>query len=104
MINIMSPSVAGSHPAFHMFLQVLLHWTVAAIYFSPTSGKLYTSPDQLPKTTYDYIVIGGEHRMLYAYFVVRWSYLIAGAAGAVVSARLSENPNISVLVVEAGIS
>jgi len=50
-----------------MFIQALLHWAIVAIYISPTFAKLYTSPDQLTKTTYDYIVIGGEHSMVRLY-------------------------------------
>ena len=55
-----SPVARQSYPILIMFLQALLYWTTAAIYFSPACGKLYSSPDQLTKTTYDYIVIGGE--------------------------------------------
>jgi len=84
-----------------MFVQALLHWATAAIYFSPAYGKLYTSPD-LTKSVYDYIVIGGENPTFE--MATESSYLIAGAAGSVVSAHLSEDPDISVLVVEAGIS
>ncbi|KAF9458880.1 aryl-alcohol-oxidase from pleurotus Eryingii [Collybia nuda] len=63
-----------------------LPWVAASIFILPSLGKLYNNPSQLIKTNYDYIVIGG------------------GAAGAVVAARLSENSDISVLLVEAGIS
>ncbi|KAF9458890.1 aryl-alcohol-oxidase from pleurotus Eryingii [Collybia nuda] len=64
----------------------LLPWVLASFYFLPSFGKLYQNPSELVKTTYDYIVVG------------------AGAGGAVVAARLSEDPRISVLLVEAGIS
>ena len=60
--------VRQSHPV-NMFLQALLHWAIAAIYFSPAYGKLYTSPDKLTKTVYDYIVIGGENPMFETCFV-----------------------------------
>jgi choline dehydrogenase-like flavoprotein len=43
-----------------------------------------SSPDGIDGTTYDYIVIGG------------------GTAGLTVAARLSEDPAVSVLVVETG--
>jgi choline dehydrogenase len=42
------------------------------------------SPEEFTKTSYDYVVIGG------------------GTAGLVVAARLSENPDITVAVLEAG--
>ncbi|OBZ73918.1 Pyranose dehydrogenase 1, partial [Grifola frondosa] len=49
-------------------------------------GKLYTDPHQLPKTQYDFVIIG------------------AGTAGNVIATRLTENSAFTVLVVEAGIS
>lgn len=42
------------------------------------------SPEDFTKSSYDYVVIGG------------------GTAGLVVAARLSENPDVSVAVLEAG--
>ncbi|KAK0494793.1 aryl-alcohol-oxidase from pleurotus Eryingii [Armillaria luteobubalina] len=48
------------------------------------SAKIFSSPAELVQTEYDFIVIG------------------AGTAGSVLSARLSENPNVKILVVEAG--
>ncbi|PFH47149.1 GMC oxidoreductase [Amanita thiersii Skay4041] len=57
-----------------------------ASHFEQTGAKLLTSPEQLAKRQYDFIIIG------------------AGTAGNVLANRLTANPNIAVLVVEAGIS
>jgi hypothetical protein len=47
-------------------------------------GGIYDKPSQLPTRNFDYIVVGG------------------GTAGNVIAERLSEDPKVSVLVLEAG--
>ncbi|KAJ7467812.1 pyranose dehydrogenase [Mycena galericulata] len=66
-----------------------LTWTllILALWLAnPCFGKIYEDISDLPGLEYDFVIVGG------------------GAAGNVVANRLTENPNFSVLVLEAGVS
>ncbi|KAF7368911.1 GMC oxidoreductase [Mycena venus] len=59
---------------------------VTLAYLAPCFCKVYEDVTQLPGLSYDFVIVGG------------------GTAGNVVANRLTENPDFSVLVLEAGVS
>ena len=73
-----------------------------ALLGTPVFGALFETPtDELLKTKYDIIVIGGEQTS-YTRRVYTDIETLAGAGGAVMANRLTEDPKTRVLLIEAG--
>jgi uncharacterized NAD-dependent epimerase/dehydratase family protein len=81
---------------------MLLSVLVAFAFVAGCQSKIYDSVSDLPGLKYDFIVVGGQSTLVPFLLVVL--SLLGGTAGSVVAARLTENPNWSVLVLEAGVT
>ena len=61
------------------------------------------SPEVPPESyTYDYIIVGGQPAVPHLAFPYNSHLFVGGTSGCVLASRLTENPNISVLVIERG--
>ena len=65
-------------------------------------ARVPVSPQLVPETyTYDYIIVGGKH-LQYHYPLPSAYTSIGGTAGCTLASRLTEDPSVSVLLIERG--
>ena len=76
----------------------------ASLALRPVLGAIYTDPSVLPKTQYDYVVVGGPYLLPFSCRrqTAHVEVFAAGIGGGVVASRLAEVPGNKVLLIEAG--
>jgi len=82
--------------------QLLLLALTACKFLLLVNAALYESVDDLPKVKYDFIVVGGELHCVHNRSTTQNHVCLGGTAGNTIANRLTENENVSVLVLEAG--
>lgn len=71
---------------------------------STVFGTLYEDVKDLPTLEYDYVVVGVRVLLLWSLNAPLTLLMQGGTAGLVIANRLTELPNVRVLVLEAGVT
>jgi len=79
-----------------LFLSCLLSLVPVAL------SAIYRRSDDLPNTTFDFIIVGGSYLNFSTIISLTNTLIIGGTAGSVLANRLTEIPQFQVLVIEAG--
>jgi hypothetical protein len=64
--------------------------------------KLYENVADLPSLHYDFVIVGGMSVPCSLTLIFETKLILGGAGGNTVANRLTEDPKVSVLVLEAG--
>ncbi len=75
----------------------------SALFVGRSVSVILTDPAQLKTTTYDYIIVGGAQRKSSLSLARISTFETAGTSGLALAARLSEDTELNILVLEAGV-
>jgi hypothetical protein len=77
-------------------------WVIAAM--TPCLAMIHKDSSTLTEQEYDFVIVGGESEQIAVFWWLSHDFAIGGTAGLVVANRLTESTNVSVLVLEGGVS